>query len=493
MLFGTPSVFRRRTIFAFACILGLTSCASHNPGQHSRQALQDTLVKNHPELADAFLTGANPGPSSETAIQPLTPELALRLLLQRSPRVAMELDKLGLADTQTLQASLLANPRISFALLRPDSGGSWLWDFGLSQSLKDFFTRGLRQQQADWESVNAQFEVSRQLQNLIGELQQDYFLALAAKQAAGVQSVAVATARAKKELAASLYQAGNISELSYLDYAADLQDQQLAQLSSEKNLANCLDKLAYLLGVAGQPITLPDSLPRIPAESFDPTSLTAEAISTRLDVLLLQQQQQQIVASQLALTRREYGIGDSSLGVVAQRDADGTLSKGAELALSLPVFDRGQAKLAAVRLQQHSLQSVLTDRKLQIAMEVRQSITNATKARQEQAQLEANIALAEKRLLLAQREVNFMLLSPFDLLDRKTSVLQPQLARGNALLAYWQARSQLELALGRQLPLAAAASANASASDSTITNASSPNPNSGSADANRPSGEHKHD
>ena len=479
MPFRTSSVFHRRTIFAFACILGLTSCASHSPGKHSRQALQNTLVKDHPELAEVFLPRANTSNFNESISQPLTPELALRLLLQRSPKVTMELDKLGLADAQALQASLIANPRLSLALLRPDSGGSWLWDFGLSQSLKDFFTRGLRQQQADWESVNTQLEVSRQLQNLIGELQQDYFLALAAKQAAAVQDVAVATARAKKALTESLYQAGNISELSYLDYAADLQAQQFAQLSSESHLADCLAKLTYLLGLADESITLPDSLPAIPAEDFDLASLTADAINTRFDLQLLQQQQQ-MLESQLTLTKREYGIGDASLGIVAQRDADGTLSKGAQVELNLPVFDRGQAKLAAIRLQQRSLQSAITDRKLQIALEVRQSITRATTARQQRVQLETTVALAEKRLALAQREVNFMLLSPFELLDMKARILQLQLEQGDALLAYWQARSQLELALGKQLPLISA-------------NSTSANARSGSADANTPSGEHKHD
>ena len=126
--------------------------------------------------------------------------------------------------------------------------------------------------------------------------------------------------------------------------------------------------------------------------------------------------------------------------------------------------------------QQFISQAEIKDRELNIALDIRDSITNTQSARREFNQLAASIFLNEKRQALAQREVNFMLRSPFELIDFKTKTIQLQIEQSNALLAYWRARSQLEFALGKQLPLAEQ-TANEPVS----------------SDADKSSGEHKHD
>jgi hypothetical protein len=61
--------------------------------------------------------------------------------------------------------------------------------------------------------------------------------------------------------------------------------------------------------------------------------------------------------------------------------------------------------------------------------------------------------VAEKRVMLSNRETNFMLGSPFELLNSKRQEIQLAHEYTNELANYWQARTQLELALGRALPI----------------------------------------
>ena len=59
----------------------------------------------------------------------------------------------------------------------------------------------------------------------------------------------------------------------------------------------------------------------------------------------------------------------------------------------------------------------------------------------------------QQRVALASREVNFMLSSPLELLAIKRDEIQLAHDYTDELNRYWQARSQLELAIGQALPL----------------------------------------
>ena len=434
------------------CLPLLISCSQQPINSNNVQQLQQTLAENYPEIKLEQPDAQQRAKQTEALLRdPITPKSAIQLMLLNSPHLQVELARLGVANAARLQAGMIANPTLSLSALASDRSGPWQWDLGLTQSLMELLTRPVRQQQASSEWMATQLKVSQSLQLNIHQLQREYFAAIAAKQNLQIEEALLDAATAKQQLAESLFNAGNISELDYLAHLSSAQEQQRALVHQQEQVLQTQAELNYLLGLdAGQNAQLPEQLPALPDELFNTQQLTAQAMQSRIDIQLAKLQQQQL-RQERALIRKEYGLAESRVGAAAQREGDGTTSLGPQVELTLPLFDRGQAKLAIVDAQIASADAELVDAQLHATRDIKKALAQLQHTHKEQL-LQAQLTAA-RQVELAQREVNFMLASPFALLELKMREIELQQEQTSALLSYWQARSQLELALGRSLPL----------------------------------------
>jgi cobalt-zinc-cadmium efflux system outer membrane protein len=158
-----------------------------------------------------------------------------------------------------------------------------------------------------------------------------------------------------------------------------------------------------------------------------------------------------------------------SLGINAEREFDGARNVGPEVEFAVPIFNRGQGKLAAITAEKTKLEARLRQLELDADLQIAQSLNTMDSARSQLHILRAGMAAAEKRVALSHREVNFMLTSPLELLTIKRQQIQLAHEFTATLKNYWQARAQLELAVGTTL------------------NSDSANANSHSADHGHPS------
>lgn len=383
----------------------------------------------------------------------LTLEKTLQLMLSNSPKVRMELARLGVADAKSLQAELIENPHISIGLLRPEDGGRWQLDAALSQPLLDLFTRPLRRKLAQANLLEAQLVLQAELQHLIGETTALYFDAVAELQHCYVQNKLVDAALAKQQLALSLYQAGNMPENDYLAYDNDLRR---AQQKLEQRQSKAYEKQLELLNAMGleasASLNLPSQLPQLPSEHFDRQTLVKFAQTARID-LKIAQQQLTTIEQRRSLVKQEHGWRDMSVGIAAEREFDSAKNYGPEIEFALPVFNRGQGKQAMLQAQRDKLNARFQQLTLNAESEIAQALNRMDSANSQLKLVSAALIAAEKRVELSNREVNFMLGSPFELLSIKRQ--QIQLAHDfTALLNdYWQARAELELAVGKSLPV----------------------------------------
>jgi outer membrane protein, heavy metal efflux system len=444
--------------FAAAIIMAviLSGCSSHvTTKPASLEHVQTQLSASHPELTlpttdkTQYLTEANP-----LLAEPLTPQTATQLMLLNSPRIAATLTQLDVADAGEWQASLLSNPRLSIAALKAEGGG-WQWDLGLSQSLFEFITRSSREKQAANTRLATQLQVTQYLQSAIADLEQSYFAAIAATQNLAQQETLFDAANTKALLAQRLWQAGNLSELNYLGYLSEAQAQKRHFNQQQLNLASSQSQLRLALGLTrAQPLILPAALPNPLRDSFDIQALIADATQNRVDIQIAKQHLQQL-ASEQTLIQKEYGLADSRIGIAAKKETDGVKSVGPSVELALPmfggVFDRGQAKLAQKHAEISGANAALDIATLQAEHDIQLAISAMAQAQTEYKDLWEAIKITAKRVEFAGQEVNYMLASPFDLIDIKTQLAQLAQTQTQAKLHYWQARSQLELALGHKL------------------------------------------
>src|SRR5690606_5100816 len=375
------------------------------------------------------------------------------LLLINSPQVRAELAGLGIAQAQQLQAGLVGNPVFALGALRPEGGGRWQLDAGISQSLLDLFTRPLRTRLAEAELVAAQLELAEHLNHQLDNVQQLYYQALAARQLHQLQSAQHQSAEANYSLALSLYEAGNIPERSLLQYQLEVQAQARQLNRTKVSAQQSRIALAGILGLAADTeIKLPESLPTLPAdENFSSANLYQHAFTERSDLLLVRAQLRPSQRN-LALQHKTGGFTHLELGANLERETDGSTMTGPEIAFSLPIFDRGYARrygAAAAITRAHEL---VEAKEIEIATEIENALLTLTSARAtaEQIQMQS-LPLQRKVQALKLREYNYMLGSAFDLIKLKQQEFALHAEFINAALTYWLARSELGLASGQSL------------------------------------------
>jgi len=437
-----PILLIRSSSLLFSALL-LSACAS-SPKSNSTAQMEQRLSERYPA---AQLSAPAPVIANNT----LDLQSAVQILLSQSPQVRIELAQLGIADAQRLQAELISNPHLSIGALKPEDGGRWELDVGLSQPLLELFTRPLRRQLAEDNLLSVQLRLQARLQTLIAQTADVYYAAIAAQQHVHVQQQMLDATLARQQLANSLYRAGNMSENSFLYYDNELRR---VQQQVKKRARKAQEKYLELLNMVGlnssHAIKLPTQLPVLPTENFEHAELLTQAHKDRLDIKIATQQLAQL-ENRRTLIRTENGWRDMSVGINAEREFDGATNVGPEIEFALPIFNRNQGKLAAIDAQTAKAQAQLTQNLLNADTEIAQALNHMQSAREQLALIQASLQVAEKRVALSNREVNFMLGSPFELLNIKRQEIQLAHEYTNELVDYWQARSQLELALGRAL------------------------------------------
>lgn len=440
----TTTLLSRSSLLLCASLF-LSACATTAP-EHSVIQLEHRLGERYP---NAKLSAKVP----ELSSKPLELDMAVQMLLAQSPQVRVELAQLGIANAQQLQAELISNPHLSLGALKPEDGGRWQLDVGLSQPLLELFTRPLRRQLAQENLLTVQLRLQEQLQGLIVKTGNAYYSAIAAQQHVQVQQQMLAATLARQHLADSLYRAGNMSENSFLYYDNEARRVQQQVKKRERKAQEKYLELLNLIGLdSSKSIVLPTQLPVLTAEKFDHSSLLTQASVDRLDIKILQQQLIQM-DKRRAFIRQENGWRDMTIGVNAEREFDGKTNVGPEVEFALPLFNRNQGKLAAVDAQHEKLEAQLQQLSLDADLEIAQALNQMHSTREQLALIKTSLQIAEKRVTLSNREVNFMLGSPFELLNFKRQEIQLAHDYTNELAGYWQARTQLELAVGRAIPL----------------------------------------
>jgi outer membrane protein, heavy metal efflux system len=438
-------IMKQLQLILFSSIL-LAGCATQ-PQQNKLPDIEKSLSAQYQQLD--FSVMAQTQDENISTAKNLDLQKTLQIMLAHSPKVRIALSKLGIAEADQLQAELISNPHISFGGMKSDEG--WTIETGLSQPLLDWFTRPLRRQLAEDQLITTQWRLQRDLQKLITNTSRAYFSAVAAQQSLMIEEQMYQATTARRELALSLWRAGNMSENNFLYYDNEL-NRSKQSLEKRKQLAQQTKwKLQGLIGLSPeQEVSIPNQLPQLPDEEFSVTQLNEIASSNRLNTKIIQQQLA-LIEKRKKLLQQKNGWRDISLGINVEKEPDGEKSFGPEIELALPLFNRSQGKIAVLDANTKKWQAQLQQTKLDTSIQIHTAISQMQSAKQQLAIITQALQVAEKRVALSNREVNFMLTSPFELLMIKRQQIQLAQDYTQDLNQYWQARSQLELAIGKAL------------------------------------------
>src|SRR5690606_10309074 len=166
-------------------------------------------------------------------------------------------------------------------------------------------------------------------------------------------------------------------------------------------------------------------------DSFAKAELLNTAQARRPDVLLVRRQQELLTRQRPIITRSRWA--DVTAGIKMEREFDGSINAGPEVEFGVPLFDRGHARLAELNSEAAAAQAQETHLLQKIEHDISLALRQLNDARHSHQQALALREIAREQLQETQREVNFMLASPFDLIELKQQQIRLEVDRIDAL------------------------------------------------------------
>jgi cobalt-zinc-cadmium efflux system outer membrane protein len=261
------------------------------------------------------------------------------------------------------------------------------------------------------------------------------------------------TEAAALELSISQHEAGNIPDLDLANQEATYTQTKLEAAEVATAIRSSREKLNRLMGLWGNDTDwkITDELPSIPAHEFLQRDLESVAINQRLDLAAAKTEVIALVQS-LGLTKTYRYVGTIEFGVDSERDTTRQRVTGPIWKLELPIFNRGQGRIARLEAQLRQAERRVEANAISIRADVREARDRLV-AKRDLAFYYRDSLLPERRhiLELTLAQYNSMLKSPYDLLLAKQNELSTEKGYIDAWRDYWIARADLERAVGGRL------------------------------------------
>jgi cobalt-zinc-cadmium efflux system outer membrane protein len=386
--------------------------------------------------------------------KPLGESDAVQVALISNPAIRAEYARLGLSGAEIIQAGRLSNPTLSAGWQGSSlTGDVSRYDFGLTQDFAELLLLPARSRFGKGEFERAKLDATQAMLDLAARVRSAYYDAVGARQVAAMRQAIAAAANAAAELAERANLAGNNSALELaLDQAAASQAV-LEQERAEADAARARSVLNELMGLApAMRWEVAGALP-MPLQDEDSLDELQKLASLERPDLESDRRAVALLGGSLGVTRRYRMLGSVDAGVQYERDTDRNRLFGPSLSLQLPVFNQGQAAVLRAEAELDSARSKLRAKELEVSNGVQAAYDRVMAARKRLDRLRTQtIPLREKIVARMQEQVNYMLVGIFDLLRARQDEYGAYQQYLEAVRDYWQARADLEHAVGGRLP-----------------------------------------
>ncbi len=441
---------------AAACLTALASCAV-NPTPAFRE-VQSTIQQR---TGHTLFWNRGTAEDQQAAValhdllaHPLTQDSALQIAFLNNPSLQATLENIGIAQADLVQAGLLKNPTFSASWRFPNAPGQTDAEYALAQDFLEILLIPLRKKFAAAELQRTQASVAHDILALTADVQIALLRVQAQQQLLDRLNVLRDIHQTSVELAQRQHDAGTMNDLDLANLQATAAQSKLDLDKAHLELTDDREQLNRLLGLWGNDTawTTASELPPIPTVEVPLDHLEPLAIAHRLD-LAARRRSLQSLGLAAGLSSDFRFLSSLKIGIDTEHETDGSRVTGPTLDLELPLFDQGQARIA--KLQSHYRQA--RQEFLQLAINIRSDV----RAARDRLTAQRDLALYYQQTLLPLRgnivrltllHYNGMLTGVYELLLAKQNEVDAQRAAIDALRDYWIARTELQRALGGQLP-----------------------------------------
>jgi outer membrane protein TolC len=285
--------------------------------------------------------------------KPLTVSSAVQIALINNRGLQAAFNDLGISEAQMVEASLPPAPTVS--LLRIVGSGGFEIDRQIVENVLGLLTLPRRREIAEARFRQAQARAVEMTLRIAMEAARNYYRATAANELVKFLQESRLSAEAVSDLAKQLGETGAMSKLEqareHVFYAEVSGQVAMARLKQRGER----ERLIRALGLWGSETTfrLPDKLAPLPPRPRSLASVEREAVGRRVE-LVIARTELDILALHLGLTRKTRfinaleaaGISKTEKDIIPDiGEADKIKRSGFELAVEIPIYDFGEARV----------------------------------------------------------------------------------------------------------------------------------------------------
>ena len=378
--------------------------------------------------------------SSEDAVQ-------IALLNNRALQASFE--ELGVSEADLVQSGRLPNPR--FTLRHAGFAAEYDIEETLSFNVLSLFTAPYAHEIEKRRFAQVQSAVVIAVVQLVNDTRQTYFAAVAAHESVHYLEQVKTAAEASAELARRMLVAGNWNVLDHAREQSFNSDASLRLTRANLIEISAREKLQRIMGLSGeqQAFQLADRLPDLPQHIEALPDVEQIILQNRIDLRLKRLQIDEL-ARTLGLDKATRFINVLDVGPtrVLQGAASRPYERGYEVALEIPIFDGGGARVKRAE----AVYSQAVDRFTQAAIDARSQIRVAYAAYRsnfDMATRQRDEVVPTRKLIVEQNllRYNASLISVFDLSADARSQIEGVNDYIQSVRDFWMAKSELDTAL----------------------------------------------
>jgi cobalt-zinc-cadmium efflux system outer membrane protein len=444
---------------AVTLVASVAACATAPPNAHDD--LQRLLAERGVERV-TFRTNSEADQQADLAVadllqRKLTADDAVAVALLSNRHLQATYAELGVAQADLVEAGLLKNPTFTAQVRfpnRPPSAANM--EFDVAMDFLDILLLPLRHKLAAQQYERAKLRVGDEVLRTAAEVRTAYYTLVAAQQTAAMRRAVLEAAEVSFDLTKRMHEAGNNSPLQVAQEQASLEQAKIEAARADGETAAAREQLTRLLGLHEAKFTTADSLDT-PPDAAD--KLATVNIEHRLDIAAAKAEAQTL-ATALGITRDYRWLTAVEIGGNAERDTDKQWVAGPHIAIELPIFNRGDARIARAEAQLRQAEANLAALATDARSEIRAAHDRLALAhRLAQQYRTVLIPLRQQIVKLSQQNYNFMITGIFETIAARQLEYDAYEKYIDAVRDYWIARAHLERALGLKFTTPAAPAA----------------------------------
>ena len=442
-----------RPAIVVAAALVVAGCASFSPDGGFAGVAEEVRARAGVEAAWARTEGEQGALEARVAEllakRPLGVEDAVQVAILNNRGLQAAFAELGMAEADLVQAGRLPNPH--FSMFRAKLGHDYKIEQALTLNVLSLVTAPLAVEVEKRRFERAQRAAALEVLRLAAQARKAWIAAVAAEETVRYMQRVRKAADAGAELARRMELAGNWSALARAREQGFLAEAALNAARAEHARGAARERLVRLLGLWGERarFELPERLPDLPAAADERPEVEREAIAQRLDVRAAVLETE-AVARNLGLAKATRFVNVLEFGParVLEGEKSDPYKKGYEIALELPLFDWGTARVAKAEAIYRQALARAAETAVNARSEVREAYLGYRLTHDIARHYRDEIVPLRKRI--AEENVlryNGMLIGVFDLLADTRAQIASVAGYVDALRDFWTAEADLRMAM----------------------------------------------